>query len=177
VIEYLLRKSVDAHTDLSQPPGWFFIQGALPYSDKPPAPKQRSALLSKAGGSACAHRVSRSITTPTRIAAETLPCFSYYDSANDLSALLSLLDIDSAILVGMSQGGFLGMRCALTHPERVRALVLISTQALAKARAMKEAIPNAELVVITGSHSLNITNPGSENAALNDLFERHHLVS
>src|ERR1700753_3739396 len=64
-----------------------------------------------------------------RTAAETLPCFSYYDSANDLSALLSFLDVDSAILVGMSQGGFVSMRCALTHPERVRALVLIATQA------------------------------------------------
>jgi pimeloyl-ACP methyl ester carboxylesterase len=89
-------------------------------------------------------------------------------------SLLSFLNIDSAILAGMSQGGFLGMRCALTHPERVRALVLISTQA---PRAMKEAIPNAELVVITGGHSVNMTNPGSVNAALNDLFERHHLVS
>jgi pimeloyl-ACP methyl ester carboxylesterase len=55
--------------------------------------------------------------------------FSYYDSANDLAALLSFLDIDSAIIVSMSQGGFLGMRCALLHPERVRALVLIATQA------------------------------------------------
>jgi len=48
---------------------------------------------------------------------------------------------------------------------------------LAKARAMKEAIPNAELVVIAGGHSVNMTNPGSVNAALNDFFERHHLVS
>jgi hypothetical protein len=39
VIEYLLRKSADAHADIAQPPGCFFIQGALPYSDKPPAPK------------------------------------------------------------------------------------------------------------------------------------------
>ena len=29
---------------------------------------------------------------------------------------------------GMSQGGFLAMRCALVHPERVRALILIATQ-------------------------------------------------
>src|SRR5262249_7961583 len=64
-----------------------------------------------------------------RTAAEMLPCFSYYDSANDLSSLLSFLDIDSAILVGMSQGGFVSLRCALTHPERVRALVLIGNQA------------------------------------------------
>jgi pimeloyl-ACP methyl ester carboxylesterase len=64
-----------------------------------------------------------------KTATDVLPSFSYYDSANDLAALLSFLDIDSAIIVGMSQGAFLGMRCALLHPECVRALVLIATQA------------------------------------------------
>ncbi|MCA1456504.1 alpha/beta hydrolase [Bradyrhizobium sp. BRP22] len=206
-----------------------------------------------------------------KTATDTLPSFSYYDSANDLAALLSFLDIDSAILVGVSQGAFLGMRCALTHPERVRALVLIATQAgvddqttlagyralfdawivgklpeqiattvehiifgpgwpgasawkerwrgmsaanlsacfdtlvrrddisdkissihvptliihgdadaaipVARAQAMKEAIRGAELIVIAGAHSVNMTNPGPVNAAINDFLERHHLVS
>ena len=35
----------------------------------------------------------------------------------------------SAVLAGMSQGGFLSLRAALTAPERVRGLVLIDTQA------------------------------------------------
>jgi pimeloyl-ACP methyl ester carboxylesterase len=206
-----------------------------------------------------------------KTATDTLPSFSYYDSANDLSGLLSFLEIDSAILAGVSQGSFLGMRCALMHPERVRALVLIATQAgiddqktlagyralleawiagklpdeiattiehiifgpdwpgasawkekwraktapnlmsafdalarrddisdkiasirvptlvihgdadvaipLAKAQAMKEAIPNAELSVVAGGHSINMTNPGPVNAAIKDFLERHHLVS
>jgi pimeloyl-ACP methyl ester carboxylesterase len=43
--------------------------------------------------------------------------------------LLDHLAIDQAVLAGMSQGGFLGMRAALTAPERVKALVLIDTQA------------------------------------------------
>jgi pimeloyl-ACP methyl ester carboxylesterase len=64
-----------------------------------------------------------------KTATDALPSFSYYDSADDLAALLSFLDIDSAILVGVSQGAFLGMRCSLLYPERVRALVLIATQA------------------------------------------------
>jgi pimeloyl-ACP methyl ester carboxylesterase len=55
--------------------------------------------------------------------------FSYYDSANDCLALLSHLGIDQAVLAGMSQGGFLSLRAALTAPERVKALVLIDTQA------------------------------------------------
>lgn len=56
--------------------------------------------------------------------------FSYYDSADDVVALLAHLGVQQAVLVGMSQGGYLSLRCALTHPEVVRALVLIDTQAM-----------------------------------------------
>lgn len=56
--------------------------------------------------------------------------FSYYDSADDLAALLKFLGVERAILVGMSQGGYLSLRAALRHPAVVRALVLIDTQAL-----------------------------------------------
>jgi pimeloyl-ACP methyl ester carboxylesterase len=62
-------------------------------------------------------------------ASDTLAPFSYYDSANDLAALLAHLGVERAVLAGMSQGGFLSLRCALTHPEIVRALILIDTQA------------------------------------------------
>jgi len=55
--------------------------------------------------------------------------FTYYDSADDLAALLRHLEIPRAVLAGMSQGGFLSLRCALTHPRIVRALILIDTQA------------------------------------------------
>jgi pimeloyl-ACP methyl ester carboxylesterase len=55
--------------------------------------------------------------------------FTYYDSADDLVALLKHLGVDRAVLAGMSQGGFLSMRAALTHPEVVKALILIDTQA------------------------------------------------
>ena len=65
-----------------------------------------------------------------RTATETCEPFSYYDSANDLAALLTHLGIEQAVLIGMSQGGYLSLRCALTHPGRVRALVLIDTQAM-----------------------------------------------
>jgi 3-oxoadipate enol-lactonase len=54
--------------------------------------------------------------------------FTYWDSAQDCLGLLDYLDIDEAVLGGMSQGGFLSMRAALLAPERVRALVLIDTQ-------------------------------------------------
>jgi len=54
--------------------------------------------------------------------------FSYWDSAHDLIALLDHLEIASASLVGMSQGGFVSMRAALLEPDRFRALALIATR-------------------------------------------------
>jgi pimeloyl-ACP methyl ester carboxylesterase len=63
-----------------------------------------------------------------RTASGQLAPFTYYDSADDLVAILDHLGIERAVLIGMSQGGFLSLRCALTHPKRVAALVLIDTQ-------------------------------------------------
>lgn len=64
-----------------------------------------------------------------RTAGESIAPFSYYDSADDLVALLDHLGIESAVLAGMSQGGYLSLRAALRHPDRVRGLILIDTQA------------------------------------------------
>lgn len=55
--------------------------------------------------------------------------FTYWDSARDCLGLLDHLGIDEAVVGGMSQGGFLSLRAALLAPDRVRALVLIDTQA------------------------------------------------
>jgi len=55
--------------------------------------------------------------------------FTYWDSAADVLALLDHLGVERAVLAGMSQGGFLSLRAALTAPDRVRALVLIDSQA------------------------------------------------
>jgi pimeloyl-ACP methyl ester carboxylesterase len=61
---------------------------------------------------------------------ETTPeDFSYWDSASDVLGLLDHLGVQRAVLAGMSQGGYLSQRAALTAPERVRALILIDTQA------------------------------------------------
>ncbi len=53
--------------------------------------------------------------------------FTYWDSAKDCLGLLDHLGIERAVVGGMSQGGFLSMRAALTAPERVRALILLDT--------------------------------------------------
>lgn len=54
--------------------------------------------------------------------------FTYWDSADDLLGLLDHLEVERAVLAGMSQGGYLSLRAALTAPDRVRALVLMDTQ-------------------------------------------------
>lgn len=55
--------------------------------------------------------------------------FSYWDSASDCLGLLEHLEIQRAVVGGMSQGGFLSLRAALTNPAAVRALVLLDTAA------------------------------------------------
>jgi pimeloyl-ACP methyl ester carboxylesterase len=55
--------------------------------------------------------------------------FTYWDSADDLAGLLASLGVERAVLAGMSQGGYLSLRAALAHPDLVRGLILIDTQA------------------------------------------------
>lgn len=55
--------------------------------------------------------------------------WTYWDSAQDLLALLDHLELDHAFLVGMSQGGYVSLRAALLAPERVNGLVFIDSQA------------------------------------------------
>ncbi|MDX1817967.1 MAG: alpha/beta hydrolase [Marinobacter sp.] len=72
--------------------------------------------------------------------------FSYYDSADDLAALLDHLGVEKAILAGMSQGGFLSLRCALTHPDKVQGLILLDTQA---GKELEEKIPAYQALIGT----------------------------
>ena len=55
--------------------------------------------------------------------------FTYYDAADDLIAVMDHAGVNTAVLAGMSAGGYLSLRCALRYPERVAALILIDTQA------------------------------------------------
>lgn len=54
--------------------------------------------------------------------------FTYWDSADDLAALLDHLGVERAVIGGMSQGGFISLRFALRHPQRTAGLVLIDSQ-------------------------------------------------
>jgi len=66
----------------------------------------------------------------------TTGSWTYWDSADDLIALLDHLDIERAFLAGMSQGGFLQLRAALRAPARVVALAFIDSQAGAEDPAL-----------------------------------------
>jgi 3-oxoadipate enol-lactonase len=58
--------------------------------------------------------------------------FTYWDSARDCLGLMDHLGLDRAVVGGMSQGGYLSLRVALSAPQRVLGLVLIDTQAAAE---------------------------------------------
>jgi len=56
----------------------------------------------------------------------TLPPDAYWDHA-DLSALMDHLAIDRAVLVGLSLGGRIAIDLALEEPDRVQAIVAVSS--------------------------------------------------
>lgn len=57
------------------------------------------------------------------------PPYSASDLVKDVVGLLDALEIDHAVMCGISVGGLIAQALALAHPERVRALVLCDTGA------------------------------------------------
>ena len=58
--------------------------------------------------------------------------FTLWDMADDLMAVLDDARVEQAIVVGLSIGGYSGIRATLRYPDRVRALVLADTGAAAQ---------------------------------------------
>jgi len=79
--------------------------------------------------------------------------FTYWDAAEDAIGLLDHLGIDQAVLAGMSQGGFLSLRAALAHPERVRALILIDTQSGTEDPAVMESYQEMVVALSQGDEA------------------------
>jgi pimeloyl-ACP methyl ester carboxylesterase len=50
-----------------------------------------------------------------RTATDALAPFTYYDASDDLVQVLHHAGVGRAVLAGMSQGGYLSLRCALRH--------------------------------------------------------------
>ena len=59
-----------------------------------------------------------------RTADDTSRPFSYHDMAEDTVALLRHLDVDSALVLGFSDGGVIGLDMAIHHPDLVSKLVI-----------------------------------------------------
>jgi 3-oxoadipate enol-lactonase len=60
--------------------------------------------------------------------------YDMWNQAEDVHGLIHALGIAPTHYVGLSMGGFVGMRIALRHPDDLRDLVLIDTQARAEDR-------------------------------------------
>jgi pimeloyl-ACP methyl ester carboxylesterase len=69
----------------------------------------------------------RAISYDRRGFGETVCTKERYSRVVDLISVLDACDIQEAVLVGNSQGGRVAIDAALSHPDRVRALVLIGT--------------------------------------------------
>ncbi len=63
--------------------------------------------------------------------------FSLYDAVSDVTAVLDHLGIAKAVWCGLSIGGMVALRAALTCPERVTGLILLDTDAGAETSVRK----------------------------------------
>jgi 3-oxoadipate enol-lactonase len=73
-------------------------------------------------------RVIRPDNRGTGMAERAPTPFTMRDLAADVVAVLDAADIDRAVVVGLSMGGMIAQELALSAPERVSALVLVSTR-------------------------------------------------
>jgi 3-oxoadipate enol-lactonase len=62
------------------------------------------------------------------------PEFTLWENADAVVDALDVLGVQRAIWCGLSWGGMIGMRLALAHPDRVKALALLDTNANAETR-------------------------------------------
>ena len=92
--------------------------------------------------------------------------------ADDLAALLTARQVDPAVIVGHSQGGWVGLHLALRHPARVRGLVLLAASADAYPPEAVAPLREAVAAWVVGTplpgyaHSQALNNfGGSEGAA------------
>jgi pimeloyl-ACP methyl ester carboxylesterase len=65
--------------------------------------------------------------------------FSMDIFADDIAALLDHLELDQAVICGMSMGGYVALSLVMRQPDRVRALVLSATRASADSEEARRA--------------------------------------
>jgi pimeloyl-ACP methyl ester carboxylesterase len=81
--------------------------------------------------------------------------YSMDQMAADVRELMSALEIDRAVLVGLSMGGYIALAFCRNYPNAVRALVLADTRAGADTREARERrLKSAEKAEREGSHAI-----------------------
>ncbi len=81
--------------------------------------------------------------------------FSMDQYADDIVSLLDWLEIEQAVVCGLSMGGYVAMAMWRRHADRIRALVLCDTRATADTAATRES--RDELIAVArsqGSHAV-----------------------
>tara|TARA_B100000315_G_scaffold255238_1_gene298144 strand:+ start:322 stop:1110 length:789 start_codon:yes stop_codon:yes gene_type:complete len=56
-----------------------------------------------------------------------LSCYNEALTVRDMAALLDAIDVQSAVIGGLSLGGYMSLAFAMTYPERTRALMVFDT--------------------------------------------------
>ncbi len=80
-------------------------------------------------------------------ASEVIGPYSIDQYADDIASLLEWLEIPSAVICGLSMGGYIAMALWRRHPQRVRGLVLCDTKATADSAAA-QATRNALIALV-----------------------------
>jgi pimeloyl-ACP methyl ester carboxylesterase len=75
----------------------------------------------------------------TRAGPNEAKSFTFWDTANDVLALSHGLGLKLISIVGISQGGFVAMRCAMLEPDFVKSIAVMGTSADAESEENKVA--------------------------------------
>lgn len=129
-------------TMLVKEPSFVLIEGRrMAYDEVSPAHPKGTVLLLTGGDSNrltwykqldAFGRAFRTIAVDYRDTGDSDPVSEPYtiaDLADDEAFVLAALGVQRAHVVGVSLGGFVGLKMVLHHPERVDKLVLVSTSA------------------------------------------------
>lgn len=94
------------------------------------------------------------------------PAYDLEDLAQDCAALLDGIGEESAVIAGMSMGGFMALRFALAYPERTDGLVLIDSMATPHTDAER----NTYGGMIEGLEGTDTVDPSLAEAVTHYLF-------
>lgn len=83
--------------------------------------------------------------------------FSIRDAVGDLRGLLDALDVDRAVLVGFSFGGWISTRFALEEPDRVAGLVIVDSYERMESDEEREGYRGFQQMVTTRGFDAEVT--------------------